>query len=782
MTDIDTLKDSLGKNYSGQVKHVVEQEYREATRVDASEVLPEEIATRMPFDPYEHQAEATRALNAGDDIAISTSTSSGKTLTYALQIAQNHLQSPDSTSLLVYPTRALARDQHKALTKFLLNDLGFGDELDIGVYDGDTSTEEKQRIRRESNVVITNFAGVNHYLGTHEKWSRIYSNLELVVIDESHTYTGLLGMHVAWIIRRLQRVIDYYETDPQYVLSSATIGNPHDHARALIDREVTLINDDASERGRRDLVFWNPPADIQPDGTGDVTVESRRPADIEASDVLAHLASNEIQSLLFTSSRKLTELNQRRTNDAVSADIDISAYHAGLGRDTRQSIEDDLKHGTIDGAVTTTALELGVDIGDLDGTILAGYPGTRQSFWQQIGRAGRGTKDAISIFVANHSSIDQYIMNNPDYVVGDSVESAVIDLTNNQVYAQHVLCAASELPITYDDVGLLGEEPRLENAVDMWKRAGKLVGSLDIGVQYNKRDRPQNDVNLYASSDETFDVRADGADIDHEPVERQRAYRDFHEGAVVLHQDEEFVVKELNESVARPYILLEKQPEINYYTRSQSTTTISDLEVEESYEYPSFTLKWGTGVVNTHHDKYEEVDMESNQTQDIKPTNNGPVSIRTQLMWAEINEDVKNQLIEDHEPGGGADSSMELYHGALHALEHTMIGVAPLELMMDKRDLGGQSTLNHPETTTEGAFFIYDGVSGGVGFARTIHDNFETIAAKAQAVLTQCSCGTTRGCPACAMDENCGDDNYPLHTDGAADLLGTLITDIVNDS
>lgn len=767
-------------NYSGQIEHVYRQDAEEANTIPTENVLPEQIAEKLGHDLYTHQAEAISELKYGENVCVSTSTSSGKTLVYALKIALNHIQNRHSTALIVYPTKALSRDQQQALT-----DIYDRLDLDISVrvYDGDTPRDERPHIRENADVIITNFAGINHYIPHHGKWASFFANLDLFAIDESHTYTGIHGMHVAWIIRRLKRVVNYYNGDPQYVLTSATIGNPAEHSRALTGEEVFVIDNDGSPSGKRNLLFWNPPAQ----GDDDQGTISRKPASVESSEILAHLMTRDVQTLLFAKSRKLTELTAHRAVEFIDEDdtpydteVDVEAYHAGHGKETRRETEDRLKSGEIDGVVSTEALELGIDIGGVDGTVISGYPGTRQSFWQQIGRSGRGATEALSIFIADYDSIDQYLMSNPEFLSQDAVEDAVVDLGNNEVYAQHILCAANEIALTHEDKQYFGDE-RLEAAVEMWKRAGELVGGLESGVQYSGKGRPEADISLYASSDESFDVRLTSdaeEEIDMEPVDRERAYRDFHEGAIYMHKGQRYEVIKFVDQGAQSYIVMRPAHNVDYYTRSKSDTRIKNVTAEKSREIGDFTLYWGTGTVTAHYQYYDKINIETNRPMERNiPTGLHPLDMKTQMLWLEIPDYLERALVSkysNYEPDNAPSNVYNGYMGGLHAAEHGMISVAPLELMMDKQDLGGLSTFNHAAFSTSG-FFIYDGISGGLGFSRTIYEQFEDIATRTRELINKCDCDRERGCPACVMDDQCGDGNSPLHKSAAVEMFEHLL-------
>ncbi len=852
----------------------IELPAKPADTVPAPDVLRPELATPYPYDLFSHQANALNALKTGDNVAVTTSTSSGKTHIYGLQIARNLLDAgvlnadgtraadhnDASTALCVYPMKALTKDQQEALED-LYDELGA--DIRVEIYDGDT-TGDRRAIREQADVILTNFAGLNVYLEHHDKWSRFYSALDLVAIDESHTYTGIEGMHVAWICRRLQRVASYWGGNPQYVLTSATIGNPKTHSEELINASVTVVDDDGSPHGPRDIILWNPPPrdktrDSTPDkelagididsddGTdtadGEEFVAERVPASVEAPKVFNHLTSRNIRTLLFCDSRKLTELSiqradeHRRTNPRAydrSTPIGREAYNAGLGRRTRHSREHQFKTGQLTGLATTSALELGIDIGSLEATVLMGYPGQRQSFWQRIGRAGREASRSLAVLVGDHRTLDQYILTHPEYLLETDVEDAVVDTSNNAVFATHVLAAADEIALTDTDIGTFADEDRLRAAVTMWRQAGFVDGYLDAAVHYSGPSRPQTRVNLYGTTGTDYRLQlADDVDrnewdlpddLDLEPVEQNRAYRDYHEGAVRLQNGQQFEVVTVDEDRATPVIEL-KPVDCEYYTRTRSKVNVLDADSEESRDINGFTLHFGRGTVLVHHHCYDQRYIgNSEPKQQAIPTGTPPILMDTQLCWIEVPDDIETALTRKYHEYGietGVDPENTGfahlgYIAGLHAAEHATIQTAPLELRVDKNDLGGLATLvmdthySHPDydditdsltdsfeaatqaleqrthqltgTTTTSGWFIYDGVEGGLGFARAIYEHFEALAERARDQLRDCRCGQPNGCPACTFDKNCGNDNKPLLRASAIDVLNQLLGDENRDA
>lgn len=806
------LADSF-PDYEGQVVDSRRLDAQPAATVPPDEVLSPVLADRLETELFSHQAEALEGLAADENVVVTTSTSSGKTWVYALQIARNYLADPESTALCLYPMKALTRDQEQALNNRLRGDW----DLDpmVGVYDGDTPAERKRRIRESANVILTNPAGLNVYLPRHARdsgWHRFYANLDLVVVDEAHEYSGVTGTHVAWILRRLRRILRYYDTDPQFVLTTATIGNPAEHARRLTGEQFQVVDDDGSPRGRRDVVLWEPPVDWdqleddEPDGAAgeravDPTADfeqARRSTGSEAAKVTAHLAVNDLQTLQFCSARQGTEIAAKQTleaadSHALTTEIDIEPYHAGLGKQTRRGVENQLKDGHVDAVASTNALELGIDIGSVDATVTAGYPGTKQSFWQQVGRAGRGTADALSVMVGSDDAMDAYILDNPEYLFDESVEDAVVSIDNEPVYADHLLAAASERPLTRDDAPVLGGEERFREMVAMWQDAGLLdeTGRLDgRGVIYTGDARPQSRISLYGTSGREFEVRCVNGDIDHDPIATERAYRDYHEGALFLHAGQQYEVVEVVDQGAHPRILVE-QTQTGRYTQTLSTKHITNLRPSEHRSLAGdCDLAFGRGTVEVTYDQYMVRKISTGEVvRGPIPTGSPPMTLDTEVMWVSLPErhlaatidrldapllQPTERASQDSRVPGAEDRYT--YAGGLHAAEHGVIQLAPLELLVDSSDIGGLSTARHHDESIPGpVWFVHDGIDGGIGFTRAIYEHFDTIAERTREHIAECDCQRRRGCPLCVMSENCGNNNDPLDRATARLILDDVL-------
>lgn len=803
-------------DYDDQVVSVETQPPESASRRMADDHLSSEVAAGLDRGLYTHQAEALDLLADGENVTVATSTASGKTWVYGLHMAREHLESDEATGLFVFPTKALTNNQLENL-RDLYDDLGL--DLRVMPYDGDTDQDVKRSARDDADVILTNFAGLNQYLSFHSKWARFLSNLEVITIDESHTYKAVHGMHVAWILRRLKRLVAEYGGTPQFVCTTATIGNPQEHTEKLIGEATTVVDNDGSPSGERNILFWNPTEELEIDNSGDDDEIGGATAAADAAALTAHLALHDVQTLTFNRSRKGTELGARYSVlaklDHPQADeddyIQVEPYHAGLGKRTRRQTEMQFKNGILDAVVSTNALELGIDIGGVDATVLTGYPGTRQSFFQQIGRGGRGTDTALAAFVARNEAIDQYVVNHPEYLFEDAVEDAVIDLSNNKVFAPHILCAADELPLTEQDKQYFGQE-RLEQAVEMYRRMGRLQGTLTSGVTYTGTPRPQSGIDIYASSDTQFTVTCEepGTGIDHDTVDKERAYRDYHEGALFLHDGEQWRVVDLDEDAYQPTITVEPAG-INEYTQSMGDIEVSKLTRESQTPLDEgvsreggISLQTGEGRVSTHYIAYNQREIGTgNITAAGVPIDLPPIELNTQLLWLTFNDAKRseylfdwsfdsepaaeeafsnNELGDELEAGLQYDHSVPATHQAravqdfiitsgLHAAEHALIKTAPLDLRMSKDDLGGLSTSEHPETGAP-TLFMYDGIDGGLGFSHRIAENLASVADRAHERVTECDC--TGGCPACVMDSQCGSRNQGLFPQLAVMILDDL--------
>src|SRR5579871_5563817 len=457
--------------YKGQIAHVQRIPARKARYGDLERPLHPDLLARLRAQGierlYAHQAEAINAARDGAHVTVVTATASGKTLCYNLPVLDTVLENPRARAFYLFPTKALAQDQ---LGK--LNDFGLFPTVRFATYDGDTPSADRRFIKKGAHIVLTNpdmlHVGILPY---HTSWSAFLANLKYVVVDEMHTYRGVFGAHVAHVLRRLRRLCALYRADPQFLCCSATIANPEELTQRLTGVEQPIIVDEnGAPAGPRTFVFWNPPVIEQQEGT-------RRSTNMEATALFTDLVQQGVRNITFTRARKSAELILRYARNAFHQTFpelskSIMAYRSGYTKEERRKIEQGLFEGKLIGVTATNALELGVDVGGLDATVLTGYPGTIASAWQQAGRAGRGGEEALSILVALDNPLDQFLMRHPDYFFGRPHERAVLDPDNRRILAQHLLCAAYERALTWDDLPAFG--PNAKTALDSLEEQGKI--------------------------------------------------------------------------------------------------------------------------------------------------------------------------------------------------------------------------------------------------------------------------------------------------------------------
>ncbi len=444
---IQSIKHMQG--YKKQIVHIQEIPPQEACFGELEKSLPENIQNCLlnrDIHLYSHQAEAINQARAGKNVVIVTPTASGKTLAFNIPVLEALTKDPKATALYLYPTKALTNDQLKVLREL---EKETGIEAFPNVYDGDTPQSQRASIRENSKIILSNPYGLHQYLPWHYKWRSFLANLKFIIIDEAHVYRGVFGSNVAMLLRRLMRICNYYHADPQIILSSATIANPEEHAKKLTGKDFEIISNDGAPRGKKSFLFWNPPFI-------DSTNTTRRSTHQETKDLLTLSITKNLQTLCFTTSRQMAELITRWTREELKRRSpklanSVTAYRAGYLPQERREIENRLKTKNLIGVVSTNALELGIDIGSLDSVIISGYPGTVISTWQQAGRAGRTNADSLVTLVAFQNPLDQYFMKHPDDFFGRPHEQAIIDLHNRYISLGHIMCAASELPLTEAD-------------------------------------------------------------------------------------------------------------------------------------------------------------------------------------------------------------------------------------------------------------------------------------------------------------------------------------------
>ena len=732
-----------------ELAHVTEVPPREAQVVP----LPEDLhpTAREALEAvgltglYRHQAQAYAAAKRGEHIVVSTGTASGKTLAFNLPVLDALAGEPKLRALYLYPTKALAQDQARALSAFRLP------RLRPAIYDGDTEAERRWQIRKWSNIILTNpdmlHIGV---LPHHDRWGDVLQNLRYVVVDEAHVYRGVFGSHVGNVLRRLRRAASVYGAEPQFVLASATIANPGELVESLLGLEATVIEKDTAPRAARTLAFWNPPV-------LDEQLQLRASPLGEGARLLADLVSRDLRTICFAKSRKAAELIHRFACDRVPELADrLSPYRAGYTPAQRRDIERRLVEGELLGVTATDALELGIDIGLLDCAISVGFPGTVASLRQQWGRAGRRTK-GLAVLVASEDALDQFFMREPEALLRRQVEAAILDNANPRVLDGHVRAAAFEAPLDVRDAPFLGREA-LERA-EALAEAGDLKRTK-AGYVWAGRDYPAARFSLRSTTPEAFSVVDVTTGSVLGVVERERAYSTVHEGAVYLHLGESYQVLALDldarTALVEPFTS-------DYYTQAKKETTTAIDQAEITERRLGMEVSFGTVSVTEQVIGYQKKSIRDQATLDLVALDLPETTFETEAVW----------YLPEPWMLAGLDS-IERLLGALHAAEHSMIALLPLWAMCDRWDIGGLSTNLHFQTGRP-TVFVYDGHPGGVGITRRGFDQLEGWVADTERLLAGCPCQS--GCPSCVQSPKCGNLNEFLDKGGALTLLRRMLKD-----
>ncbi len=743
------------KGYKQQIVHVEEIPAHEARFGELEKPLSaclQGYLDRKGIKLYSHQADAINKIRQGKNVVIVTPTASGKTLSFNLPVFEAICTNKATTALYLYPSKALTNDQLKVLREL---EQETGIDAFSNVYDGDTPTHQRSSIRESSKIILSNPYGLHKYLAWHYKWRNFFHNLKFIIIDEGHVYRGVFGSNVAMLIRRLLRICEYYGSKPQIILSSATIANPDEHAQKLTGKQFDIVANDGSARGKKYFVFWNPPFT-------DALRAIRRSTHQETKDLFVLSLSENLQTLCFTVSRQMAELLVRWTREDLKrkralpgmAEV-VTAYRAGYLPEERRVIENKLRTKSLIGVASTNALELGIDIGSLDSVIISGYPGTVISTWQQAGRAGRTTADSIVTLVAFQNPLDQYFMKHPKAFFGRPHERAIIDLHNPYISKGHIMCAASELPLTEEDHKYF---PAVLSQSLTSLEEQKLVKKTFKGYEFCGTTRPTEIVNINNISSKIVTVICDGQVL--ETLELNKAYEEAHEGAVLLHQGETYVVEELN---LKDFTAIVRKKDVSYNTEPRK---IVDITIKKKFEEKIQGLKFGLGEVEVT-EKYHQFVLKNNEViLGIEPLNLPALTFSTIGLWFTVPEEIKNLI----------QKKMQWdFAGGLHAVEHAIIAIAPLYAMCDRWDIGGVSTPLHTDTG-QPTIFVYDGFEGGIGISETLYNMIVKLFAASLDLISECEC--TEGCPSCIYSPKCGNENRPLDKRAAKTILSNLLEKI----
>ena len=690
---------------------------------------------------FAHQVQTMNRVRKGVHTVVATQTASGKTLTYTLPMMEAALATPSSRALLIYPLKALAQDQCKTISSMTKRVPEF--DYRVEIYDGDTSAYRRKKIRDQPpHVLITNPEMIHlSILPYHDRWAAFLSRLQFIVVDEVHTYRGVVGSHMAIVFRRLLRMCRQYGAAPTFVFTSATISNPGQLAHQLTGLPVETVAKTTAGRAKRHLLLMEP-------------VEGPLRATVA---LLKSALARGIRTIVYTQSRKLAELLaiwvKNRSGPLAHR---ISAYRAGFLPQERREIEAKLISGELLGVISTSALELGIDIGNLDLCLLVGYPGSIVSTLQRGGRVGRNGQESAVVLIAAEDALDRYFISHPEQLVTRAPESAVINPDNAEILSKHLVCAAAELPLKTNDPLLAPESARA--CAEKLTASGELFLSSDGGTYLSPLKMPHRKVNLRGSGTRM-------AIIDQESRSRLgeidgfRMYRETHPGAIYLHKGETFRVEALEPDTGKVHVVRTK---VRYHTRSRSHKDTQILEIEKQKTVYGTWMAKGRLRVSETVTGYDQIQTRTGKVLNRVPLDLPPLVFETQGLWFAMPDCVTTE----------AEKNLHHVMGGLHAVEHGAIGVFPLLVMTDRNDLGGISTPFHPRVE-EAAIFIYDGVPGGANLCAQAFSNGTQLIDATLSAISNCPC--ENGCPSCVHSPKCGSGNRPIDKAAALFLLQTLI-------
>ncbi|WP_291479777.1 DEAD/DEAH box helicase [Corynebacterium sp.] len=751
--------------------HVRTEAARTSTPVDWPDWVPPGLRDHLVDDgvttPWSHQVATAQHAWEGRDVVVSTGTASGKSLGYQLPVLSALASDATASCLYLSPTKALAQDQRATLARPCSQVPELRGVM-VASYDGDTPPEARRTIRDDARILVSNPDMVHaSLLGQSQRWSRLLRTLRFIVVDECHVYRGVFGAHVSLVLRRLLRLAARAGSSPTIVLASATTADPERHAERLTGRPTVAVTGDGSPRGERTIALWEP--GFREDVVGEHGAPVRRAATTESARIMAGLIGEGARTLTFVRSRRGAETTALACAEELAAAgrpgdaARVASYRAGYTPEARRDLERRLDNGDLLGLAATSALELGIDVGGLDAVVSCGFPGTVASFRQQAGRAGRRGQGCLVVMVAGDNPLDTYLVHHPEALLDIPVEASVFDPSNPYILAGHLLCAAAEAPLTDGDVVSFG--PTARRVVDSLVADGSL------------RRRPRGvfcDLEIAGEVHGRVSIRGGAGDevviVDRQSgqvlgtVDAARAVSEVHDGAVYVHQGESYLVDELSlgESVA---LVHPETPE--WTTRAEETVSIRveglrrTCEIGGTDSAPSGVWTADVDVEVSHQVTGYQRRSRDGEVLTTVPLDYPPQRLRTRAVAYTVDPAVLFDL--------GVEEP--LWPGTLHAAEHAAIGLLPLLATCDRWDIGGVSTVLHPDTGFP-TVFVYDGYEGGAGFAEAGFERFAQWMAMTADTVESCACES--GCPSCVQSPKCGNGNDPLFKHGAAVLLRAL--------
>lgn len=736
-----------------RVKHVEVLASQPARFHDWPKSLPQNLVRLLEKSGIEalwtHQAHAVEALAQGKHVAVTTPTASGKTLCFNLPVFQGILADPKARALYLYPMKALAQDQLKTLQEWMGRFKAAKlPVFSAEIYDGDTATGVRAKIKKDPpNILLTNpdmlHLGILAY---HDGWAEFFKNLKVVVVDEAHSYRGIFGAHVAHVLRRLRRVCRHYGADPRFITCSATLGNPEEFLERLTGLPFEIVSETGAPQNGKTFVLWNP------DTASPYT---------EAVTLLIECLKAGMKTIVFTKARKITELislwvTQARPEWAAQ----IKSYRAGYLPEERREIETKLFKDELKAVISTSALEVGIDVGGLDACILVGYPGTMISTWQRSGRVGRGGTPSVVFLVAMADAMDQYWMKHPHKFFTMDPESLMVGFENENIAKVHLRCAAAEVPLTKGDGIFYGK--LMEDLLPALVKEGAVLESAS-GDKWLVTDKnPQRGVSIRDMGEGYQIITQETGELIG-TIDGMRAFRDCHPGAVYLHQGVQYVVKDLQWEQHK--ILVSDEP-VDYYTQvnyEEETEILEELKRRPlGPSSAQCQLKWGRVKITQRFINYEVHRILDRSLVSTYPLTLPPQTFETRALWMVFPDFLQRHL---------SDQKIH-FMGGLHAAEHGAIGMMPLHVVCDRWDLGGISTPAHPQVP-QPVIFIYDGYPGGVGLTERAYEDMEKLLTTTFELVRDCEC--EEGCPSCVQSPKCGSGNHPLDKRGALLILGHIL-------
>lgn len=677
---------------------------------------------------YDHQQVAADALRRGEDVVVATPTASGKSLCYHLPVLTKLLEEGSAArALYLFPTKALARDQMADLEKLLL---GCGrSDLTVAVYDGDTPPAVRRALRESGDLVITNphmlHCGI---LPNHTKWQGLFTGLRYVVVDEVHTLSGVYGSHVANVLRRLRRICAHYGSNPTFCAASATISNPGEHAARLLERKVQVIDEDGSARGPKHFLFLNPKL-VSP------LAGLRLPAIEAARQLGGKLLATDLQSIFFVRTRSGMEVLLKYLRDEagrrhVSQDR-LAGYRGGYLPELRRQIERGLRSGAIGTVVSTSALELGVDIGSLDVCVLVGYPGTVASTFQRAGRVGRRNRESLVLFLARSFAMDQYLLANPGYLFDQPREAVSIDPDNPIILTNHLKCSVFEVPISRGEA--FGEAPHIPEILDFLADDLQVLKRERDRYHYAAQTYPADGISLTAADMDNVVIQERETRRVLAEIDRPSALTEAHEGAIYGHQGEQYVVEEFDYENRRVWV---RKVDSDYYTEAETDTEVRVMHLDEERAFPGYLAHRGEVHVSTLAKAFKKVRFYTRENVGIGEINLPPEEFETEACMLVIADALAAEV--------GLDRGSEA--GALRGVAELIQGLVPLFVRVDPGDVRVMGELKNAHFERP-AITIYDQIPDGVGLSERIFQVHREVLGAALGVLRRCACG--HGCPSC---------------------------------